>query len=577
MDVNYNDYDEVQQYIDDYDIPFTEWIKNPLIHLDFIYKWIEKWEEVPILVYSCLAERKDAYYFYTYNKFSNNPKDFFKLLNHQLNSIYFHSHLEIIKKYLDIPEFFKYFKYPFLYGLKNGIHIYPQEFQYNLLSLLIYIKYNNKFLVFLDKIIINNLDYLDKTKNDNLKIPQNIIDYLEYLIEKEKLKKNNYNVLEIFLDILLNCNIKKNYSYFLSNIFNKHIDKINIYNKEQILKYIYNSLKTNNNTYILTDRKSIIQSVDNLDVNAIISVYLDSEDNDIKLIIVAFLIIIKRINDECNIFFYPKFIYKFIKQLNDSLENFLRFSKIFGSYINKDELTEDEEEIAIEYKNLITDTITQLNYFYNIIKLEKDNNESVFLLPEIIRYLTTTIIIHIKNINSKKDKYSYLSLYITDYNIQNIIDILLYIYKYYGLICVKPCAPELAMRYTKYGNNKEIIQKIINSISREHYEYLISLINNDENLDIYKKINRIELDYPMDLLDQISMEPLDDLVELPSKNIVNRETILLHLYDNENDPFTRQELTISGLEYYNSKLEVLERTAKIKSKIDKFREENIKN
>ena len=67
------------------------------------------------------------------------------------------------------------------------------------------------------------------------------------------------------------------------------------------------------------------------------------------------------------------------------------------------------------------------------------------------------------------------------------------------------------------------------------------------NTEFKRYLNRAKI-IPEELddtkLDAITMEPLYDPIILPtSKMIVNRDTIKLHLYENDTDPFTKIKFT----------------------------------
>ena len=82
----------------------------------------------------------------------------------------------------------------------------------------------------------------------------------------------------------------------------------------------------------------------------------------------------------------------------------------------------------------------------------------------------------------------------------------------------------------------------------------------------------INIDYPEELTDIFTCEPLLDPVELPeSKEIVNRQSIVTSLMDSEINPFNRNPLTIKQLDDYNLLPEVKDRCDKIKQRVLEFK------
>ena len=58
-------------------------------------------------------------------------------------------------------------------------------------------------------------------------------------------------------------------------------------------------------------------------------------------------------------------------------------------------------------------------------------------------------------------------------------------------------------------------------------------------------------DIPEEFLDALLDTIMDDPVILPSKNVVDKTTILQHLKNDTSDPFTREELKEEELVYDN--------------------------
>jgi len=102
-----------------------------------------------------------------------------------------------------------------------------------------------------------------------------------------------------------------------------------------------------------------------------------------------------------------------------------------------------------------------------------------------------------------------------------------------------------------------------------------NLLNNTELGILYilcdESIEELEVQYPDELCDIFTCEPLLDPVELPiSKEIVNRQSIITSLMDTQINPFNRTPLTIQQLDEYNLLPDVKQRCDTIKTQVINF-------
>ena len=79
-------------------------------------------------------------------------------------------------------------------------------------------------------------------------------------------------------------------------------------------------------------------------------------------------------------------------------------------------------------------------------------------------------------------------------------------------------------------------------------------LSKDIIINIHKNLEKVSIplddeDIPEEFLDALLDTVMDDPVILPSKNIVDKTTILQHLKNDTSDPFTREELKEEDLVY----------------------------
>jgi len=89
-------------------------------------------------------------------------------------------------------------------------------------------------------------------------------------------------------------------------------------------------------------------------------------------------------------------------------------------------------------------------------------------------------------------------------------------------------------------------------------------------------------DVPDEFLDPLTYFPIDDPVILPFENnggdtetiFMEKSTLIKHLLNKEENPFTRSRLTIEELELYNKKEDSLTKIENYKKMFDKWKQEN---
>lgn len=85
---------------------------------------------------------------------------------------------------------------------------------------------------------------------------------------------------------------------------------------------------------------------------------------------------------------------------------------------------------------------------------------------------------------------------------------------------------------------------------------LCSSVSTFKRNHILEKINvqKIEIDYPAKFLDPLLCTEITDPIKIPDINeIFDRSSILSHIYDSKENPYTRDPLTVEILEEYNKK------------------------
>lgn len=532
MDINYKDFIELQNYIDENEIPFTEWIKNELVSFDFIFKWLDRWDEIPRLAYKSISERKDGHLFYHYSKISENPIEFIHFLKIQLESKYFLKHMSIIKQKLRDKKFrFRFKKFVKKFNSENNL------MTLNLFNLLDYLNNTKLYIRKFKSLIVEKMENTNENEKKLMKeLVKQTTDYLIKLIENGEYILDGMNVLEEVLLTLLELKIEVSETNIkiLKNLFNEKLEQLNLYNKELLIRYLF--LFCNHS----------IEPV--LNIFAIEKVYLKTENVDVKMAIMD--MILKQLGEDNFTIISEHVIYMFLTELNTLLDNYEKHVNTIFSYSFKEEDSIAEEELElINISNYhIWNTDRYMMLLNNLLNVEKKNISSNLFLSGIRKYLTSITIHHLFNMNK-----NFSSFILENYHLENFNKVWIDIYKF-------------------YANNDEFLEEIIiNEMNETHYRYFINEIIDTYSLISYKNINRHCIDYPNELLDVITMEPLIEPFELPdSKNIVNKSTIELHLYNSNTDPFTRKEITMEALESYNQQLEVLARVNEVKAKIDQL-------
>ena len=346
-------------------------------------------------------------------------------------------------------------------------------------------------------------------------------------IEKGEFIMNNINILEELLLTFIELKIDIDEKYIFIEVFNRYNEKINIYNKELLIKYLFYYSNTNipDNIFKITSLNTFILQ----------EMYLKDIDSNVKLAIL--IILIKQLELSNELFIKPKVIYIFLTQLNYLLEQFNILTN--GSLDNDSEILDNYTWFSTTYIDILA----------KLLKLQKDNYSSPLFLPGIRKYIINFSLNQLKTIYTKINHFN---------DFTEELDLI---------------KNTLESIFTFYANKEELI---INEMNNEQYTFfrtyiLSKLKNNNYDLSLIKK----DIEYPNELLDVITMEPLIEPIELPdTKNLINKSTIELHLYNSNSDPFTRKKITMESLEDYNKQLDVLDRINEVKSKIDKINKVN---
>lgn len=490
-----------------------EWITKESTTTEMVQKWLDTWLEVPKGILKIICSREDAHLIKVSSAHEIKYLKYLVIENKKSALEYSRDNKELWEEFIC--------KYSKNY---NGNY----TFYKNLLELLG--KKENPEVFFL---------LFFKVAHRNNGIILSTWDYYKIFLQKGTFIVNKINILDEILHILLGTDVHLDEHELFIRIFNNHKDTLYLYQKELILQYLF--------LYGSTDIQYI--HLDELE-----SVYYNSTDSIVKLIILQFIIIIKKV-DSKKVQLEPKFIYKIIKDLNFHLEGLMNKAIVYEFYLEYENLSEIDYNSMILAKQHLLNTIAYVEIIEKILEEEMKSSGSMLNKNELRRYICNIVIIHLENIKKNIEKFKNIREYLPEFDLNIILDRLLIIYKF-------------------YGKDEMIVKKIIEDLTKEQYFFLLDLIKENSDLEMYSKIEKSKkkkIEYPLELLDAISMEPLDDFIELPdSKIFINKETLQLHLYESDIDPFTRKKITMDAIENYNQQLDVLGRVQQTKMKIDEI-------
>ena len=555
---NYEQKERFKKYyelIDQNELAFTTWLTYRNIDRQFIYKWLERWDVIPEQVIDTIVKRYDYYIFYdTMIK----KKCFIAFLNSIVNTRdVFSDDINLISNIIDLKEhredftcFIKELYNEYKYQKQanwfySSQHPPIKQFKYikNLLFLLvnIYKKGNCGFLfewiiLFYDLSVFNITNY-NKYQNcmsnmSFLFLVSSIHKYIFYnFLDEYCFTPGVFTVYssQLSVDLIEELVILYSKSYIqigsesilemFSNIFNNHYNKLNILQRNRIVQCI-------NYNICYNDNENLFIGFNDLNLELLQRLYIDSGklDNHIscKVSILLFIVsILEKLDKKLT---NKKFIYYFIQDLFKLLDDFSGYCDLYEEILQSNEPSQYKEQC----RSYIDDTNSFISSFSNIIQVEKEKPDSIFYKSELQKKIIDGCILHINTLYKMKDKYNTIksnhTLNIIYYINTLISGILLYKQSNRFSIYMNQCKTFLSSIESELGKN-----------NTEFRRYLTRASLQPEELDETK-------------LDAITSELLYDPVTLPtSKMIVNRDTIKLHLYENDYDPFTRIKFTESDI------------------------------
>ena len=536
------DYEEKERFkkyyeiIDKYEIPFTVWITYSQIDRAFLYKWLDRWSVIPEKVIESIAKRSDYYLFYDILA----KKGYLFYLFHDILMLkeLYKDDIDTIIGFINLKEYKA--------GLEQFLNQTYEKYKYQKDSTWVYKRSTPplKQLGFIKNLIFSLIQIYRRSKHDfifewiilfyDISV-FNCTNYNKYISCKDNISFiymlasiHNYLLYNFLEDCCFNFNrfrIQTRYgsvdliqemitmytkSYIqigcesvlelFANLFNNHYYYLNILQRVSILECInYNILFFNEGVFI---------RFDNLDINLLQQVYIDSNklDDDIsyKLIIISFILSISK---KKGVFIKnKKFLYYFIQDLFKLLDDFKPYCDIYESILTSESNVSDYVSVCHRYILQISEIFEHLS---NLMLIENDNIDSILHSTELKKKLTDSCGLHIKNLNYMFNKYIKIEETILEFNIAD------YISKLFDTILF-------------YRDSKDF-DKIVNTCKTHLADCNILELN----LEMKRFINKAKIVEESENieLDAITMEPLYEPVTLPgSKMVVNRDTIKLHLY-----------------------------------------------
>ena len=220
-------------------------------------------------------------------------------------------------------------------------------------------------------------------------------------------------------------------------------------------------------------------------------------------------------------------------------------SKSFDSLSELRKKIEEKEEINEEYKSNIVLNMNVTNDILSLLKKTSQSCKKSFKDDCCIKKFSSCWSFVIYRLIGPKSLE--LKIVNSEFYHFNPKEMLISILEVFNNLCCDEIIDEIG----KIGLlDKNIFNKMIRILNREKF-LSQNIINN-----IKKKIDRISIplddeDIPEEFLDALLDTIMDDPVILPSKNVVDKTTILQHLKNDTSDPFTREELKEEDLVYDN--------------------------
>lgn len=547
------------EVIDKSEVPFTIWIPCQLIDREFVNKWLERWDVIPEKVIESIVKRFDYLLFYDtlirkgcFLPFINTILSIREVSIDDINII---CSLIGLKEYQSdftcfLKELYNDYKYQ-----KNSNWLYSshhppiKQLKYikNLLFLLVnmYKRGNNIFLfewiiLFYDLGVFNITNYNKyQTCMGNmyfLFLVSSIHKYMFYnFLDEYCFRPGLFTIhsSQFSIDLIEELVTLYSKSYIqigsesileiFSNIFNNHYNRLNILQRNRILQCINYNICYNN------DNDNLFIGFNDLNLELLQKLYIDSGklDNHIscKVDILLFMVsILEKLDKKIT---NNKFVYYFVQDLFKLLDDISIFCDLYEELLQSD----DQSQYKEQCRSYLDDTHSFITSFSNIIHIEKDKSDSVLFRSEIQKKIIDGCILHINTLYHMKDKYNTIksnhTLNIVYYMNTLISGILLYKQSDRFNMFMNQCKTSLSSIESELGKN-----------NTEFKRYLHRASIQSEEIDESR-------------LDAITSELLYDPVTLPtSKMVVNRDTIKLHLYENDCDPFTRIKFTESEIDEF---------------------------
>jgi len=496
------------------------------------------------------------------NKQNNNfqSKWFFTLLDY-IRIFY----VPLYQRVKELPNLKRQFSLTSMLGIFQNIN-YPINVINNYLEQdIVLIKYNkihNDILEFYNLVCtwIKNI-YDHSTEIDS------ILDIMQCCITIEDIIHSN--IIDNFIDLTINIVTNTKYTKNI-NIRYDYLYILKMYNNYCIKKYI--------------DRlpNALVSLYNDIDINSHLSNYDFDLCQKRRFIICNFIIII---SDYIESDYWDNIdktkLQKFINILFSDNNQILDDIHILNHYINTNNY--DKSYIINSFKILreIIHNMIDIFEFYNIL-LKKDTFIRLFKNPILLS--TFTIIINksvqqLVNLNFNFH-YQFISEKISDKNIKfyikNIINVLLIL------------KSDIFLQTLTYDHNiynlnnyKELISYFKKIYPNYKTEEINTLLNTMEGLENNNKIEELYNDIPDKFIDPLGLILINNPILLPKMDDVGQDIFMersfieKQLLFKEENPFTRDNLTIIQLNDYNNKPNIIEKINKFKQELENWKKNNV--
>jgi len=426
----------------------------------------------------------------------------------------------------------------------------------NYMSFLIFFWCINKVL---ENNIINSCRFLYKYNdiNDNCKLPfMNNLNFIKNSVNELLNNKFFINFILFSNNVIINNDLNYIPLYLVDNLIFVNLYLSNngllISNVNKFIHKLFNYDKMN--VYLLTDLIYLIEySIGNelfYEQNKIKYIKLFNKlynlDNSNNITIdnnpnYLILEIFKKYNFDFNS--NSKLYYNLFKNIFDDMEFY------FNMYMEKNKyIIENNSNMLL----IFDDRKRIINHIINILDFVKIIFNNNFIYDKIIYKKIINMIINIVNQKKKNEKLFHKIDKLNNKEInKNIILYLYYIFNNKYMINI-------------FSNiNKK--NNILNYINYNLNDYNINIIDIYKiNLELFKKKSK---NIPDELLDPLTYECIEEPYYLPNNILIDKNTILTHLLDKEENPFNKVKLTIEQFMEYNNKEEIVKLRKEIEKKI----------